>query len=180
MANGHSITDFISNFGGGSRTNRFRITSAVSDQENSYGFFDEYHVRATTLPSAKIGVIPVSYRGRVVNYPGDRTYDPWSVVVLDDPNAGGVAGGSLYEAFHAWHNAINSHEENVSNPDAKQNFCNNLVVEQIDLNGSNVIRKFELLNAWPVEVGPVQLDIGQMDTLVTFQVTLVYSHYKAL
>lgn len=170
------ITDFISGFNGGTRTNRFRVTGNFAGL-NQYGFSSDFHIRATTLPSAKIGVIPISYRGRVANYPGDRTYDPWTVLVLDDRG-----DNNLLESFHRWHNDINDHTDNISNGggvDGAANFGDVLTIEHLDVNGNSIGREFRLQNPWPVEVGPVQLDIGQMDTLVTFQVTFVYTHYEA-
>jgi hypothetical protein len=177
MANNHHIQDFISGFQGGTRTNRFRVTGNFQGLQQ-YGLSTPYHIRATTLPTAKIGVIPVSYRGRVVNYPGDRTYDPWVITVLDDSN-----GNLLYEAFHRWHEDINNHMGNISNGsatnlDGKVNFGKDITVEHLDTNGNTVHRGFNLKNAWPVEVGAVQLDIGQMDTMVSFQVTFTFTHYE--
>jgi hypothetical protein len=168
------ITDFIGGFYGGNRTNRFQVTGNFAGLAQ-YGISTPYHIRATTLPSAKIGVIPISYRGRVANYPGDRTYDPWTVLVLDDV---GGDGRQLYKGFHDWHNDINGHMDNLSQIDGAVNFGTDITVEHLDVNGGSLLnRNFRLINAWPVEVGPIQLDIGQMDTLVTFQVTFVFTHY---
>lgn len=179
MANEQHITDFINGFNGGNRTNRFKVTADWGDNKKaSYCKSTPFHIRSTNLPSAKIGIIPVSYRGRVVNYPGDRTYDPWTVLILDD-NSGD--GGSLYNGFHEWHNSINSHDGNISYVNGSDAFNKaDLTIDHLGVNGDGPQRTFKLVKAWPVEVGPVQLDIGQMDTLVTFQVTFLYTHYAPL
>jgi hypothetical protein len=176
-----SIDDFIQGFQGGTRTNRFIVEGSIGDANSNYGNFTAFHIRATNLPSAKMGIIPISYRGRVVNYPGDRTYDPWQIVVLDDTDS-----TNLYDSFHNWHNSINNHSTNISNGnigtvDGYVNFGNDFTVTHLDVNGGQASgRKFTLKNAWPIEVGPIALDIGQMDTLVTFAVTFVHTGYEVI
>jgi hypothetical protein len=104
---------------------------------------------------------------------------------------------SLYRAFHEWHERINSHANNFStyevsgNTDPSQHFAGRInadgslpknnpawTIEQLDTNGANTIRKFELWNCWPVAVGPVELDMSQDNVLSTFAVTMVFSHLK--
>jgi len=175
-----SITDFINNFGGGTRTNRFRINGAIGRAGGSSTSFNPFHVRAATLPSAQVGAIPVNYRGRTVNYPGDRSYLPWQIVVLDEnPNEKRVPGGkTIYGAFHDWHESINSHAGNVSSqtrPD--RHFSSAWNIEQLDVNGRSTLRKFDLYNCWPIQVGPLDLNMDQDNTLGSFIVTVAYSHY---
>ena len=39
---------------------------------------------AASLPSFRVDAIPVYYFGRAVYYPGERTFDPWMVSILND------------------------------------------------------------------------------------------------
>jgi len=215
----HSITDFINGFGGGHRINRFKVTGNIptingdginlntsTPNYNSPSFKTEitdFHVRAASLPTSQLGVIPVNFRGRTVNYPGDRIYQPWNIVIIDDNKISDKSTDkiSLYRAFHEWHERINSHANNVStyegivgsgnntNTDPSQHFAGNSTplngrispawaIEQLDTNGAKTIRKFELWNCWPVAVGPVELDMSQDNVLSTFAVTMVFSHLK--
>ena len=41
-------------------------------------------VKAAEIPAANIGNIPVPFRGRVLPVAGDRTFDPWTVTVIND------------------------------------------------------------------------------------------------
>jgi hypothetical protein len=208
----HSITDFINGFGGGHRINRFRVTGSIptitGTQSPSTGNpvnaskkvdFTDFHVRAASLPTSQLGVIPVNFRGRTVNYPGDRIYQPWNIVVIDDNKISkdSEKSISLYKAFHEWHERINSHVNNISlyenniNTDPSQHFAGRIdintginpnnpawTIEQLDTNGAKTIRKFELFHCWPVAVGPVELDMSQDNVLSTFAVTVVFSHLK--
>ena len=211
----HSITDFINGFGGGHRINRFKVTgniptingSGVNLTATTTNYtsisqrteITDFHVRAASLPTSQVGVIPINFRGRTVNYPGDRIYQPWNIVIIDDNKISDKSTDkiSLYRAFHEWHERINSHANNFStyevagNTDPSQHFAGRInadgtlpknnpawTIEQLDTNGANTIRKFELWNCWPVAVGPIELDMSQDNVLSTFAVTMVFSHLK--
>lgn len=176
-----SITQFISNFGGGTRPNRFRVVGNIGGKgSGTFGKFTPFHISSASLPSAQVGNITINYRGRSVSYPGDRTYLPWSIVVLDENPNQKRSGtqNTLYGAFHSWHEAINNHANNTTTQlDPSQHFSNVWSVNQLDTNGAATIRKFDLFNCWPVAVGPIQLDMTQDNNLCYFGVTLVFSHY---
>lgn len=186
MANNQSITDFISNFGGGTRINRFRINgkignTAKTDLTSKGGSF---HIRAASLPGSQVGGIPINYRGRTVIYPGDRVYKPWAITVLDENPRESKTGKTLYQAFHEWSNNINSHTLNTTTQtDPSKHFAETSgglvwTVDQLDVNGTNPIRTFKLYNCWPAQIGEISLDMGQDNILATFPVTLVYSHWS--
>ena len=197
MANDHSISDFITKFGGGTRLNRFKITGKLGNigsnlaQTNLADGGGTYYIRSASIPGSQVGGIPVNYRGRTVVYPGDRIYSPWPIVVLDE-NPNSSSGINLYKAFHEWSQNINHHTENTTTtPNNPGNqFSNRLsttgnsnsgshwTVEQLDTNGSTSIRKFKLHNCWPAAVGPIELDMDQANTIATFAVTMVYSHFE--
>lgn len=185
MADNNSITDFITQFGGGTRLNRFKITGPLGDLSgtqlgNGGGI---YYVRSASVPGSQVGGIPINYRGRTVVYPGDRTYSPWNITVLDE-NPASSGGINLYKAFHQWSESMNSHVGNTTlNPnDPGANFSNRIgsawTVEQLDTNGASSIRVFKLHNCWPILVGPIELDMGADNTIATFGVTVIYSHFE--
>tara|TARA_R110000822_G_scaffold17007_16_gene57546 strand:- start:95 stop:658 length:564 start_codon:yes stop_codon:yes gene_type:complete len=185
MATNHSISDFITGFGGGTRQNRFLITGTIGSDSspNTSSTFEKnvFYVRTATLPNSTLGGIPVNYRGRTVVYPGERVYSPWQITVLDDKPSGKT---KLFEAFHAWSNGINNHLLNTtttSGLDPSNHFANtNWTVEQLDTNGGTTLtgRKFTLFNCWPQTVGDLALDMGADNTLASFAVTIFYSHYS--
>jgi len=109
-----SIQSFITNFRGGTRKNRFRVTcripgfslpslptgsnndttpiplnSASPGVSSPFGGFDDFHVLATSLPTSIITTNPIDYQGRRILYPGDRIYsgdgfNVWTVTIQDD------------------------------------------------------------------------------------------------
>jgi len=177
---GNHITDFITKFGGGTRQNRFLVSGSIGGRGTTkFSDFtkNQIHVRAASLPASTISVIPVNWRGRTVNYPGDRVYSPWQITVLDDKPKGKER---LFEAFHAWSNEINDHGTNVSKSlDLKNHFSTDWSVSHLDTNGNTTNkRNFILKNCWPITIGEISLDMGADNTLVSFAVGIAYSHFE--
>ena len=171
----HKLSNFISAFQGGTRPNRFRIsgTSTVPKTGSPAGLFRETHCTAATLPESIVGIIPIPFRGRVYKFPGDRTYNEWNVTMLDD-----VGTYNTWKYFHEWSNQFNDHEKNISKSrQQKDEYCKDLTVDLLDHQSDNVIRTMKLLNAWPVQVGPVTLDMNAANQLGSFQVQIAYTHF---
>lgn len=105
------ITQFIDNFNGGTRVNRFVVEATqgvygpteeapegvdggkVGKSKDTFaqravkiGGYDAWpiHIRSTKLPEHNMGVIPVNYRGKTTMFPGDRALANWEFIVLDD------------------------------------------------------------------------------------------------
>ena len=170
----HSIDSFISNFKGGTRTNRFRIIGGIGRSGSTSSPMSAFHIRTASMPEAVLGKIPINYRGRTVNYPGDRVYLPWQITVLDESGN----NNNLYKAFHTWHNAINNHTTNISaSTNPKTHFATDWSVEQYDTNGSGIIKKFLLKNCWPIGVGQIPLSMNEDNQLAAFSVTMLFTHY---
>jgi len=176
-----SINDFINGFKGGTRLNRFTVEGSVGTNATGSGrLLTPFHIRSASLPEATVGPISINYRGRTVNYAGDRVYQPWQITVLDDH--GGNANGSenLFKMFHDWHDKINSHGSNLTSETNPVNLWQRTwTIKQYEVNCNTPLpgRSFKLFNVWPIAIGPLVLDMGQDNTLASFAVTLVYSHY---
>ena len=68
----------------------------------------KFTVRAANLPSSTMGVIEVPFRGRVLKIAGDRTFEPWTITVMNDSKF------SLRTAFEVWLEAIQASNENFT------------------------------------------------------------------
>ena len=82
-----NINEFKSRLrGGGARANQFKVTlpfpgySAVGGETATLAFL----CNATSIPGQNLGTVPVNFRGRILNLVGDRTFNPWSITVLND------------------------------------------------------------------------------------------------
>jgi hypothetical protein len=169
MSGFQSISNFLNAFNGGTRPNRFKISGTNPGGDL---FFDT-HCSAATLPESIVGIIPVPFRGRVYKFPGDRTYNEWNVTILDD-----IGNRATWDLFHSWSEEFNEHENNTSLTRKHiTRYCADLTVELMDHNSDIVLRTMQLLNAWPVQVGPVTLDMNAANQLGSFQVQIAYTHF---
>ena len=69
---------------GGVRSNLFEveikdIPGGGEDVQDEVRFL----VKAAEIPASNIGNIPVPFRGRVLPVAGDRTFDPWTVAIIN-------------------------------------------------------------------------------------------------
>ncbi len=199
-----SVQDFITNFRGGTRKNRFRIScnlpgfsippssppdspptftpSANPGQPNPRGGFDDFHVLAAAMPASILTTNPIDFRGRKILYPGDRIYSAdgfnvWTVTIQDDSQLGSSPGpqiNTLWSRLHRWCNGINSHVHNVGNTTILSE--SDIKVEQLNLNGTNTIKKCTLKNAWPQSIGPIDMEMQARDQYNSFEVTFCFKY----
>jgi hypothetical protein len=162
----NSITDFVKNFGGGSRVNRFSVTSSCS----AFSGTPAFHIRAATIPGANVTPIGINYMGRTINIPGERVYEPWNITVLDDKSP-----SAFYNNFKTWHTNIVSIGDEIKIDTSKISGCNWTVTHFNNAGGT--ARTVTLTDVWPVVVGPLVLDMSQDNVLATFDVQLLYTSF---
>ena len=85
--NTRNITEFRSRLtGGGARSNLFEVSIDFPDLAIDKRLVTDkvpFLVKAAEIPASNLGNIPVPYRGRVLPIAGDRTFDPWTVTVIN-------------------------------------------------------------------------------------------------
>jgi len=170
-----SINDFKTNFVGGTRKNRFRVTGNFP----SGGAFNIFQVMATSFPQNNLYVVEYDYRGRKLKLPGDRTYASqgssiWEVTILDDTNAN---PSEIWSKMHDWSNNINDHVSNTGDQISPSSYkANGWKVEQLDLNCTNVLKTVNLFGCWPISVGEIALDMRVPNEFVTFNVAFSFDY----
>ena len=71
----------------------------------------------------------------------------------------------------------------IENRSGKRGYTNpafymgTITVSQLDRNGG-VLRQYKIIDAFPVEIGPVQLDFGTNDQISTFGATFQYQTFE--
>ena len=184
--NQRSIVDFRSRLkGGGARANLFEVQMAfpdfakpVTEALNDIPFL----VKAAEIPASNIGNIPVPFRGRVLPIAGDRTFDPWTVTIINDTNF------RLRDVMERWSDGINDIQtaQGTTNPEEYQTQAKVLQLSRgIDTNGkvrsnSNIpiLREYDFIGIYPNVVSSIPLDHGATDQIEEFQVTFNYLYYE--
>lgn len=185
MPTNNSISNFKTAFGGGTRANRFEVVGgfptitgqgipgiSVPTDETKFKIF------ATSLPKAEVGTIQVPYRGRLLNFAGDRSYGNWAVSVYDDNNT-----NSLWKAFNTWKELLDGHLTHtvVNNDFDYSTLQTNWTVNQLPLNGTPTgtlpLRQIILKNCWPSQVSSLDFDMAKADQTI-FNVVLTFDWYE--
>ena len=94
MANLKTISQFKTRpAGGGARPNLFEVhipsfpTAATSAGGIWSGEVVEdfrFMCKAAAMPASNSGVVDVPFRGRILKVAGDRTFDTWTITVIND------------------------------------------------------------------------------------------------
>ena len=148
-----TISDFKSKLtGGGARANLFEVVLTFPDiVQPATDVLDKsrFLVKAARLPASNISPIDVAFRGRILKIAGDRTFDSWSITVINDTDF------AIRSAFENWMNTINRLSDNtgVVNPADYQADC---YVYQLDRDGQ-ALRSYRFFDTYPTQVGPIEL-----------------------
>ena len=148
-----TISDFKSKLtGGGARANLFEVVLTFPDAaQPAQDVLDKsrFLVKGARLPASNIAQIEVPFRGRVLKIAGDRTFDSWTVTVINDTDF------AIRSAFENWMNTINKLSDNTGlvNP---ADYQADAFVFQLDRDGQS-IRKYRFYDTLPTQVGPIEL-----------------------
>ena len=178
--NERSIVDFRSRMtGGGARSNLFEVNitypSTFGEDATADG---EFLIKAAEIPASNIGNIPVPFRGRVLPVAGDRTFDPWTVTVINDTDF------KIRDAMEKWSNFINDIQtgQGSVNPEDYQTIA---TVQQLGRKGGAgsgdaipILRTYQFVGIYPNVVSSIPLDYGATDQIEEFQVTFNYLYYE--
>jgi len=170
-----TISDFKSRLsGGGARPNLFEVELAFPNAvaiDNDVLQKSRFLVKAAALPASTIAPIDVPFRGRILKIAGDRTFETWTITVLNDTDF------SIRSAFEKWMNVINrmSDATGVVDPEAYQK---DAVVKQLDRDGS-VLRSYKFWDIFPTNISTIDLSYETTDTLEEFTVELQVQWWEA-
>ena len=90
-----------------------------------------------------MGVVDVPYRGRMLKIAGDRTFEPWTVTVLNDQSF------KFRAFFEAWSSNIQALQQNYQNANTIADYQAMAKVRQMDRKGS-IIRTYKFEGIWPL------------------------------
>ena len=172
MAN---IADFKSQMiGGGARPNQFRAEltfpsfvtlGAVAGQRA------QFLCKAAQLPASSIETIPVLFKGRPVNFAGERTFAPWTVTIYNDTTFG------IRNALEQWQSGIQNYDT-TSGRTNPTDYQVDLQVHQLDRSGS-IIKTYKFVDAFPTNISAIGLDYEQQNAIEQFDVEFQYNFFTS-
>ena len=171
MAN---INDFKAKLsGGGARANQFKVTMPFPGYAQVGGEIEDlaFLCTATSLPAMSIATVTVPFRGRDIKIAGDRSFETWSITVLNDTDF------KLRNAFERWQNGINNmtDSEGLTNP---VDYQVDAFVDQLDRNGAT-IKSYTLRGVYPIAIAAIELSYDATTSVETFNVTFDYQYFES-
>tara|TARA_Y100000052_G_C2895815_1_gene53760 strand:- start:69 stop:566 length:498 start_codon:yes stop_codon:yes gene_type:complete len=150
--------------GGGPRANRFRVFIPRS------GSKIEFLCQSAQIPAAQVGVIEQNFRGHILKMAGDRTFEPWTVTIINDVEF------SSRSALEDWQTDIQELDsgEGITSLDY---MVDRAFVEQLNKDDT-VLARYEFFNMFPTSIGAIDLSYETVDALETFDVEFQYSHWN--
>jgi len=130
-----------------------------------------FMAKAAQIPGTTLTPITVNYFGRPVKFAGNRTYEDWTVTVINDEDF------SIRAGLEEWAQNINSTQGNLrltgANPEA---YKSQGQVIHYGKQG-NVIREYKFVGLFPTAISPIELSWDTADAIEEYTVTWTYDFF---
>lgn len=175
MAN---ISDFVSKLkNGGARPTLFEVTVQLKGENASSATGDasdqfKYLCKGVEIPASNLGFATLNYFGRQIKYPGNRTFDDFTTVVINDE------GYTIRNKIENWLEKLNSHSTNLRDASfiSKTNYICDMTVQTYKKTGE-VDQQYVFKNCFPTSLEPIDLSWDQTDVIMEFSVTWSYDYW---
>ena len=164
--------------GGGARPNLFEVmienlpTGVRLGQDN-----DTFSIlcKAAAIPASNIAPIDVPFRGRIFKVAGDRTFDTWTVTVINDEDF------AIRNGMETWMQLIGQYGEasGATNP---EDYMSTAIVKQLGRDksatgfgiaegtGLKTIAQYKFYDIFPTNISQIDLSYDTSDTIEEFTV----------
>ena len=184
-----TIDKFKSRLTGGiARPNLFEVVLAFPDGtvDESVSDIDpktRFLVKAAALPASNIAPISVPFRGRQLKIAGDRTFDEWTITVINDTDF------AIRGSFERWMNSMSKVSDNAGNinPEdyTKDAYVYQLGRSPVDSQSQTsdqnmpILRTYKFYSIFPTNVSQIDLSYDSSDAVEEFTVTLQVQWWEA-
>jgi hypothetical protein len=151
-----SINTFRSNAlnNAGARANLFDVTMTGATVAGLNASEFTFACKAAQIPSSTVGVVEVPYFGRVVKVPGNKTFDNWTVTIINDEDF------NIRNAMEKWITAMGTHEGNVATISAGDGtLYGQATVNQYAKAGGTVLEAYNFVNIFPINVAAIDFTV---------------------
>ena len=162
--------------GGGARPNLFEVelTTLPGDITWDGGENLRYMCKAASLPTSTIANIDVPFRGRIFKVSGDRTFEPWTVTIINDENF------KIRNAMEEWMDIMSKLDNNLGATDPNA-YMTNANVFQLgrgstksskDSEGTDnaVLKQYKFIDIFPTSISAIDLSYDSSDAIEEFTV----------
>lgn len=169
------ITDFKSKLtGGGARSNLFEVVLSFPEAAPADTVVldkSRFLVKAAALPASTVAALPVAFRGRTLQVAGDRSFESWSVTVINDTDF------AIRSAFENWMNTMNRVSDNTGVTDPAL-YQADAYIYQLDRNG-DTLRAYHFYDIFPTNITAIDLSYDS-ENIEEFQVEFQILWWEAV
>jgi hypothetical protein len=174
------ITDFKGQLtGGGARSNLFEVEMAFPSDlsiDNDTLTKSRYLCKTANLPASTVAPIDVPFRGRILKVAGDRTFDPWTITIINDTDF------KIRHAYEKWANILSKLDNNTGSIDPA-NYHADMIIYQLgrDIAGTkksgaagnvSTLRSYKLFGTFPTSVSAIDVSYDSTNAIEEFTVEL--------
>ena len=162
--------------GGGARPALFKI--AITASTDTSLSVDSLLVKAAGIPAANIAPVAVNYAGRAYKWTGFRTFDNWTVTVLNDEDF------SIRFKMMEWMRIISgqldgTRDTNYGSPVTTGTtpgyYEGNATVKQLGKDGETK-QVYKFYNLWPTELAEIAVDWSS-DAIQEYTIGFAYDYW---
>ena len=183
MATNKFISDFKTTLkGGGARPNLFEVT--INNIPSAAGTLPAENFimlcKAANLPGSTVASIDVPFRGRIFKVAGDRTFDPWSITVLNDNDF------AIRKVMEDWMQHIAQYKD-ASGVTTPGDYMASATVQQLSrssstvtaTSGSGVVvaREYTFQDIFPTSVSAIDLSADSSNAIEEFTVEFQVNYW---
>ena len=173
-----TISQFQSKLqGGAARPNLFEV-SIPTFPAGITGWDDDtfnFLCKTAALPASNVASIDIPFRGRILKVAGDRTFDVWTVTIINDEDF------KLRSALESWMNQISRLSNGTGRTNPGSYMVDAYVYQlgrgekaNIGTNGTfasqKPLRTYKMYQIFPTNVGQIDLSYDTSDTIEEFTV----------
>ena len=166
------VDDFKSKLvGGGARANMFKVTCNFPSYAQGDVELSSFLIKGAQMPSSVVAPVPVLFRGRQLQLAGDRTFEPWTITIIND------TGFEIRNAFERWMNGISEHNNNtgLSNP---TDYQSDMIIEQLNKQGVST-KQYDLRGCFPTNISVIDVNYDSENTIQEFTVELQVQYWES-
>ena len=167
-----SISQFAAYLNASARPNQFKIHINFPPDISYANYANNAAIYLTcqgSIPQSTIEDIQIMFRGKQYHEAGERTYSPWTCQIYNSSDF------KIRRALEQWSHSILS-AESTAGEDRPRYYKKAVEIQHLDRNG-HILRTYILHNAYPQEVGEIQLGFDQGNTIEQFSCTFVYDYF---
>ena len=175
---GFAVTDFktqLATGGGGARPSLYTI-DINGPGDLSFSGNSNILVKAAAIPASNLAPLTVNYMGRAYKTPGFRTFDTWTVTVINDEDM--AARSQIIDWMRVLGGFLDGRRDNALGGGAEtlSGYEGDATVTQMGKDGF-AKQSWKVHQMWPTELGEIPLDWSS-DAIEEYTIAFAYDYWS--